>query len=123
MLVATRAIVATGSYCPKVLSPEIEVLFGVAIADGTDDLIKEVRTQIGKGADLIKIYADYGWGLKNEAQPTFTEAEIRTAVEVAGNSGRLVVVHASTEEGMQRAILAGVSTIEHGDGATPEVRN
>ncbi len=122
MIVATRAIVATGSYGPKELSYDIDgVIKGAAEADGTDALIKEVRMQIGKGADVIKIYADYRWGLNKEAEPTFTLEELRKVVEVAISSGREVVVHSSTEEGMRRSILAGVSTIEHGDGGTPEI--
>ncbi len=120
MLCATRAIVATGSYQPK-LSPDINVPQGAAEADGTDALIKEVRTQIGKGADVIKLYGDYYWGKNNEAEPTFTLDELKKAVEVANSSGRTVAVHAVTEEGMRRATLAGVTTIEHGDYGTPEI--
>jgi len=122
MLVATRAIVATGSYGPKELSFDVESpVKGAAEADGVDGLIKEVRTQIGKGADLIKVYADYRWGLNKKAAATFTVEELKKAVEVAASAGRLVVVHASTAEGMRRAIQAGVGTIEHGDGGTPEI--
>ncbi len=120
MLIATEAIVATGSYGPK-LSPDIEVPLGAAVADGTEELTKEVRKQIGKGADLIKVYADYRWGLHGTAAPTFTIEELKTIVEVAASSGRSVVAHAATPEGMKRAILAGVATIEHGDGLTPEI--
>jgi len=54
MQVATKAIVATGSYGPKALTYDIEVPLGAAEADGTEALIKEIRTQIGKGADIIK---------------------------------------------------------------------
>jgi len=121
MLVATRAIVATGSYGPKGFKDEINVLQGAAEADGIDDLIKTVRTQIGKGADVIKLYADYRWGDTGEAEPTFTIDELTKAVEVAHSSGRIVAVHSTTAEGMRRAILAGVNTIEHGDNGTPEV--
>ncbi|MEJ8757263.1 amidohydrolase family protein [Pontibacter sp. H259] len=121
MLIATKAIVATGSYGPKELSYEIETPIGAAVADGTEGLTREVREQIGKGADLIKVYADYRWGANGEAAPTFTLDELKTIVEVANSSGRQVVAHASTPEGMRRAILAGVSTIEHGDNATPEI--
>lgn len=121
MLIATRAIVASGSYGPKELSYEIETPIGAAVADGIDGLIKEVRTQIGNGADLIKVYADYRWGMNGEAAPTFTVEELKTIVEVAGAAGRPVVAHASTPEGMRRAIAAGVSTIEHADDATPEI--
>ena len=121
MLIATRAIVATGSYGPKVLKNEIDILKGAAEADGSDALIKEVRTQIGKGADVIKLYADYRWGPDEEAEPTFTIEEMQKAVEVAGSSGRIVAAHSATAEGMRRAILAGVTTIEHGDNGTPEI--
>jgi imidazolonepropionase-like amidohydrolase len=121
MIVATRAIVATGSYGPKELSIDIESPHGAAEADGSDALIKEVRTQIGKGADVVKIYADYRWGLDGHAAPTFTVDEIKKVVEVAASSGREVAVHSSTTEGMRRAIEAGVSTIEHGEGGNPEL--
>ena len=121
MLVATRAIVATGSYGPKELSYDIDAPKGAAEADGMDGLSKEVRTQIGKGADVIKVYADYRWGVNKEAAPTFTIDELKKVVEVASSSGRMVVAHAATEEGMRRAILAGVSTIEHGNNGTPAI--
>ena len=84
-------------------------------------LIKEIRTQIGKGADVIKLYADYRWGLNKDAQPTFTLDELKKAVEVTKSSGRKLVTHAVTAEAMRRAALAGVSSIEHGDKGTEEV--
>jgi len=121
ILAATRAIVATGSYGPKELSYDYESPHGAAEADGVEGLTKEIRTQIGKGADLIKIYVDYRWGLNGQAAPTFTVEELKKAVEVAGSAGRLVAVHSSTTEGMRRAIEAGVATIEHGEGGTPEL--
>ncbi len=121
MFVAGRALVATGSYGPKGFHSEITVPQGAEEADGVDNLTKSVRTQIGKGVDVIKIYADYRWGLMKDAQPTFLQEEIELIVKVAQSSGRQVVAHASTPEGMRRAIMGGVSTIEHGDNATPEV--
>ncbi|MES2005285.1 MAG: amidohydrolase family protein [Bacteroidota bacterium] len=122
MIVATRAIVATGSYGPKTKNLANQLIRGAAEADGMDALIKETRTQIGNGADLIKVYADYRWGLdKKISEPTFTLEELKTVVAVASSSGRKVVAHASTEEGMRRAILAGISTIEHGDNATEAI--
>ncbi|ULQ57958.1 amidohydrolase family protein [Flavihumibacter rivuli] len=120
MLVATKAIVATGSYGPKDVNPDHDLPKGAAEADGVEGLVREVRTQIGKGADLIKIYADYRWGLNGKAEPTFTEEEWKAIVATASSSGRQVVAHASTPEGMNRAIMAGVATIEHGDGGTAE---
>lgn len=120
MFVATRAIVATGSYAPKGYAPEWDVPQGAEEADGVDSLIKAVRTQIGKGADWVKLYADYRWG-RGQARPTFTLDELKLAVEVAHSAGIPVAAHATTTEGMRRAVLAGVDTIEHGDGGTPEV--
>lgn len=121
MLVVTRALVATGSYGPKGLAAEWDVPQGAEEADGVDGLIRAVRGQIGKGADWIKVYADYRWGPRGEARPTYSEEELRLIVDTARSSGRPVAVHASTAEGMRRAIMAGVETIEHGDDATPEV--
>jgi imidazolonepropionase-like amidohydrolase len=121
MLVATRAIVAMGSYGPKVLVNETDNLKGGEEADGVEGITHAVRSQIGHGADVVKIYVDYRWGLEDAAEPTFTLEELKTAVEVAHSSGRIVAVHSGTTEGMRRAILAGVNTIEHGDGGTPEL--
>ncbi|MEO6638707.1 MAG: amidohydrolase family protein, partial [Ginsengibacter sp.] len=84
MLVATRAIVATGSYGPKELSNDFDSPKGAAEANGIEGITKEVRTQIGKGADVVKLYADYRWGLHRDAMPTFTIDELKKAVEVAG---------------------------------------
>ncbi len=120
MIITTRAIVATGSYNPRG-APEFDFPKGAEVADGYDDLVRVTRDQIGRGADWIKVYADYRWGADGSARPTFTEAELRTIVDVAGSSGRYVVAHASTAEGMRRAVEAGVRTIDHGDGGTREV--
>lgn len=119
MIVAGRAIVATGSYGPSGFDPNFEVPLGAEPADG-DDLIRVVRDQIGHGAGVIKVYADYRWGPDGEARPTFSLEELRLIVETAESSGRKVVAHSSTAEGMRRATLAGVVSIEHGDGGTDE---
>ncbi|SFT25959.1 Imidazolonepropionase [Mucilaginibacter polytrichastri] len=121
LLVATRAIVATGSYGPKSTVTESILPKGAEEADGIDGLTRVIRSQIGYGADVIKLYADYRWGLDGTSEPTFTADELKLAVQVAGSSGRMVVVHSSTEEGMRRAIAAGVKTIEHGDGGNAEI--
>lgn len=120
MLVATKAIVATGSYAPKGFALGWHVPQGAEEADG-DALVRVVRDQIGHGADWIKIYADYRWGPDGSAQPTFSPEELSLIVKTARSSGRPVVAHASTAEGMRRAVEAGVETIEHGDEGTTEV--
>ena len=119
MLVTTRAIVATGSYGPR-YTGDVELPQGAEEADASS-LVRVVRDQIGRGADFIKVYADYRWGPNGEARPTFTLEELTLMVDVARSSGRPVVAHASTAEGMRRATLAGVETIEHGDAGTVEV--
>lgn len=121
MIVATKAIVAKGTYGPNLGNPDIDVPQGAAEVGGTEELTREVHDQIGKGADLIKLYGDYRWGRDGEAAPTFSTEAIAAAVAIARSGGREVVVHASTPEGMRRAAVAGVSTIEHGDSGTEEV--
>src|SRR5712671_5075692 len=120
MFVVTRAIVATGSYGPKGYASEWRVPQGAEEADGVDSLSRVVRDQIGHGADWIKVYADYRWGTQGAA-PTFSLEELKLAVEIARSANVPVSAHATTTEGMRRAVLAGVETIEHGDGGTPEL--
>jgi len=121
LLVSTRAIVAGGSYGPKGFDPRWDVPQGAEEADGLEGVTRVVRSQIGKGADWVKLYADYRWGPDGDARPTFTLEELSRAVEIARSSGRPVAMHATTAEGMRRAVLAGAETIEHGDEGTPEV--
>lgn len=121
LVVTTKAIVATGSYGPKGFGSEIGVPQGAEEADGVEGLTRVVRDQIGHGADWIKIYADYRYGPRGEARPTFTLPEWQAIISTARAAARPVVAHASTAEGMKLAILAGVETIEHGDEANAEV--
>ena len=121
MLVAGPAMVATGSYGPKGFAAEFRVPQGADEADGVEGATRVARDQIGHGVDVIKIYADYRWGPNGDARPTFTVNEITAIVEAATSSGRPVVAHASTPEGMRRAIVGGAETIEHGDEGTPEI--
>ncbi len=120
MIVVTRAIVATGSYGPK-LSTDLDLPQGAEEASGVDGIVRAVRQQIGKGADWIKLYADYRWGAGEPGRPTFSQEEMNAAVKAAHDAGRPVAAHATTAEGMRRAALAGVETIEHGDEGTTEV--
>ncbi len=120
MFVATRAIVAKGAYGPAVrdFRPDIDLPQGAQEASGVDEVVAAVREQAAHGADWIKLYADYRVGPNGEAEPTFTEAELQAATEVAHSLGRRVAVHTSTTEGLRRSIAAGVDTIEHGYGGT-----
>jgi imidazolonepropionase-like amidohydrolase len=121
LLVVTRAIVATGSYAPSRSRYAFDPPQGAEEADGDDAIARVVRSQIGRGADWIKVYADFGWGQGGELRPTFTQHELDALVATARAAGRPVAAHAMTPEGMRRAVLAGVETVEHGDQGTPEV--
>jgi imidazolonepropionase-like amidohydrolase len=121
ILASTRAIVATGSYAPKGFALEWRVPQGGEEADGVDSLARVVRDQIGHGADWIKLYGDYRWGAGPGARPTFSLEEMKLAVETAKSAGVPVSVHATTPEGMRRAVLGGAETVEHGDDGTPEI--
>lgn len=120
MIVVTRAIVAAGSYGPK-LSTDLDLPQGGQEASGIDGIVRATREQIGKGADWVKLYADYRWGPGEPSRPTFSQEEMAAAVKAAHDAGRPVAAHATTAEGMKRAALAGVDTIEHGDEGTGEV--
>ncbi len=121
MIVATRAIVAKGTYGPNLHNADIDLPQGAAEVGNPDEMSNEVRIQISKGADVIKLYADYRWGLDGKAMPTFSTEEIAMATTIAKSGGRQTVAHASTKEGMRRAIMGGVSTIEHGDEGDDEI--
>jgi imidazolonepropionase-like amidohydrolase len=69
----------------------------------------------------VKFYADYRWGPGEPSRATFSIDELAAGIAAAHDAGRKVAVHASTPEGMRRAILAGADTIEHGNDATPAV--
>jgi imidazolonepropionase-like amidohydrolase len=120
MLVATRAIVASGAYGPKGFEPGVEVPQGAEEATG-EDMVRAVRRQIAAGADVVKLYADYRWRPGEDRRPTMSESELRAATAAAHDAGRSVAAHATTAEGMRRSIAAGVDTIEHGYGGTKEV--
>ncbi len=123
LFVATRAIVATASYgpAPRALRPDVCCTpQGAEEASGIPEVMRAVREQAGRGADWIKVYADYRWGPDGSQQPTFSEEELQALVSTAHSSGRPVAAHAVTAEGMRRAAAAGVETIEHGYGGTAE---
>jgi imidazolonepropionase-like amidohydrolase len=120
LIITTLAIAATGTYGPLGLDPSFEAPTGAELVDGPDNLVRAVRDQIGNGADWIKIYADRRWGPDGEVRPAFSLEELTLVVETARDSGRPTVAHAQGSEGIRRAVLAGVESIEHGTNATPE---
>ncbi len=123
LFVATRATVAAHCYGPgpSGFRDDLALPQGGLPVSGVDQMIDAVREQVGHGADWVKVYADYHCGKSPGAVPTLSEAELKAAVETAHSLGRPVSAHATTAEGMRRAIMAGVDTIEHGYGGTPEV--
>lgn len=111
MQVATRAIAALGQYNPFGVSPDLRNFpTGAQMISGAAEARRAVREQIGYGADLIKVYADWDY-------PTLTVEEMSVIVEEAHKAGRKVAAHATTAEGIRNAITAGVDSIEHGHGA------
>ena len=121
LIVVTRAIVATGAYGPSRANYSFDPPQGAEEATGVEGVARATRNQIGHGADWIKVYADYSWGPGGKAMPTFSLEELQSIVQTARDAGRPVAAHAMTPEGMRRAVVAGVETIEHGDEGTPEV--
>src|SRR5258708_4523254 len=121
LLVSTKAIVARGAYGPKGFEPGVQVPQGAQEVAGVDETIRAVRDQVAAGADIVKFYADYHWGKGEPSRPTLSQAELDAGVTAAHDAGRLVAVHATTAEGMLRAIRAGTDTIEHGYGGTEAV--
>ena len=121
MIVCTRAIVARGAYGPQYNNADLNLPQGAAEVGNKEELENEIRIQISKGADFIKIYADYSIGKNGEAAPAFSVDELKAAVALAKSTGRQIVIHATSAEGMRRGIEAGVATIEHGDKGTEEI--
>jgi imidazolonepropionase-like amidohydrolase len=122
LFVATRAIVATGSYGPARVKFRPDCCFpqGAEEASGIDEIVRAVRHQASHGADWIKVYADYRCGPAGETVATFSLGELKALVETAHALGRPVASHATSDEGMRRSALAGVDTIEHGYGGSAE---
>ena len=121
LMCVTRAIVARGTYGPTGFHSGCCVPQGADEVDGPESILRATRMQIARGADWIKVYADYRFGPANDARPTFSQDELALIVRVAHDAGVPVAAHATTAEGMRRAALAGVQTIEHGNEGTPEV--
>jgi imidazolonepropionase-like amidohydrolase len=120
MLTAGRAISASGGHMDPSDGFRDDVMHKMGpddgVADGRDELVKAVRLQIKRGSDVIKI-ASTGGVLdlsENAAGAEFTIDEIKAVVETAKDYGLRVACHAHGAEGIRRAILGGVTSIEHG---------
>ncbi len=114
MQVATRAIASLGQYNPFGVSPDLTNFpTGAQMVSGVEEARRAVREQIGHGADLIKVYADW-------RNPTLTVDEMRVIVDEAHRQKLKVAAHATTPEGIKNAITAGVDSIEHGHRADRE---
>lgn len=114
MQVATRAIAAVGQYNPFGVSPDLTGFpTGAQMISGVEEARRAAREQIGNGADLIKVYADW-------LHPTLTVEEMAVIVEEAHKQGKKVAAHATTAEGIKNAATAGVDSIEHGYRADRE---
>lgn len=120
LVCVTRAIVARGSYGPTGFAPHVCVPQGAEEVDGLDAIAAATRRQIRAGADWVKVYADYRYGPGGAARPAFTVEELTLLVRIANDAGCPVAAHATTAEGMRRAALAGVATIEHGNDGDAE---
>lgn len=121
LLVATKAIVARGAYGPKGFEPGIEIPQGAQEVSGVEEMTRATRDQIGAGADIVKMYADYRYRAGAASVPTLSQDELEAGARAAHDAGRMVAVHATTAEGMRRAIAAGTDTIEHGYGGTAAI--
>ena len=125
MFVATRAFAPTGMYPLSGYSWELKVPDGVEVVDGVDEIRKAVREQVKYGADWIKFYADRRYYIGKDgvlhSWVNFTDEEMKAFVDEAHRLGRRVAAHAIGWDGIDAALRAGVNTIEHGDGLTPEL--
>jgi imidazolonepropionase-like amidohydrolase len=125
MFVATRAFSATGMYPLLGYSWELKMPEGVQVVDGVDQIRKAVREQVKYGADWIKVYADRRYYVAADGRlrswVNFTDEEFKAFVDEAHRLGRKVAAHAVAWDGVDAALRAGVNTIEHGDGLTPDL--
>lgn len=120
MFIATRAIVASSSYGPgpRGFRPDLDLPGGAQEVSGVDEAMRAVREQASRGADWIKLYADYRVGPDGATAPTFTPAELKAIVDTAHLMGRPVAAHAASDAGVRMAVEAGVDSVEHGYGAS-----
>jgi imidazolonepropionase-like amidohydrolase len=111
---ASRGIAMVGQYFPFKTAWDLQDFpTGAQMVSGVEEARRAAREQIGHGANLLKVYADWDYA-------TFSVEEIRAIVDEAHRAHRKVAAHATTPEGIANAVNAGVDSIEHGFYATPD---
>lgn len=125
MFVATRAFAPTGMYGPSGYSWEIGLPKGVQIVDGVDNIRHAVREQVANGADWIKVYADRRYYLAPDGRlrsmPNYTDEEMKAFADEARRLGKRTAAHAMGWDGIDAALRAGFTTVEHGAGMTDDL--
>jgi imidazolonepropionase-like amidohydrolase len=116
LFASTRAIVLRGCYGPDPEDPSTPK--GAQCAAGVDEVRQAVREQAAAGANWVKVYADYRHGSRGAVAPTFSLEELQALCDEAAKAHLPVAAHATTDEGIRRAVVAGVRTVEHGQGAS-----
>ena len=116
IVAATLTVGATGGHGDlNGFSPYLTFERFSGIADGVDEIRKLVRTEVKRGADVIKLIASAGVFSEEESvgAPQFSQEEMNAAVEEAAMWHRKVAAHAHGTEAIKRAIKAGVASVEH----------
>jgi imidazolonepropionase-like amidohydrolase len=125
MFVSTRAMAPTGMYPLLGYSWELHMPEGVQIVDGPDEIRKAVREEVKYGADWIKFYADRKYYIGDDGRlrswVNFTDDEMKAIVSEAHRLGKKIAAHAVGWDGIDGALLAGVNSIEHGQGLTDDL--
>lgn len=125
MFVSTRAFAPTGMYPLLGYSWELDLPHGVQPIDGVDAIRQAVRDQVAHGADWIKFYADRRYYVAPDGRlrswVNFTDEEAKALVDEAHRLGHKVAAHAMGWDGIDAALRAGVNSVEHGYGLTPDL--
>jgi imidazolonepropionase-like amidohydrolase len=116
---STRGLAATGRYVPALSrqKPELHLPSGAQYVTGVDECIKAVREQVSHGAKWIKVFVDWS---PRTGVPAFNLDELMAIVAEAKKYSVFVAAHATTREGIEMAITAGVRSIEHGNSVAKE---
>jgi imidazolonepropionase-like amidohydrolase len=122
---STRAMAPTGMYPLLGYSWELSLPHGVQVVDGVENARLAVRDQIAHGADWIKYYSDRGYYFTSDgvlrSHVNFTDEEARAIVQEAHRIGHKVAAHSIGSDGIAASLRAGVDSVEHGDGFTPDL--